>query len=191
MTDPRKKSTASRALELAIEVPAVIVTLAMMLHITTNAVMRTFFNDPLKNTLEITQYWYLPILAFLGFIAAQLKGQHVAADLIYERLPSVTKRYVLTGVFLIAAVVAFGFARFGWEEALHARDIGKTAGVSDLTAWQPYFLVPVAFGALTIQFVYAAISALVKGTGVTEHPASDPGDAMVGQDLAVEERGGR
>lgn len=175
---------------LLIEVPAVLVTFVMMVHITANALLRTFWNDPLPNTLEITQYWYLPIVAFLGFIAAQIRGQHVAADLIYERLPAVTKKYVLATMFLLASAVSLGFARFGWEEAVHAMDIEKTAGVSDLPAWQPYFLAPIAFASLTVQFAYTALHALVKGVE-EDGMAGDPDELLALEQLAADERGGR
>jgi TRAP-type C4-dicarboxylate transport system permease small subunit len=180
---------ATRAVELAIEVPAVAVTFVMMVHITANAISRTFFENPMANTLEITQYWYLPIVAFLGFIAAQLRGQHVAADLLYERFPDVTRRYVLGVVFLLSAAVCLGFARYGWQEAIHAKEIGKTAGVSDLPAWQPYFLAPIAFASLTLQFTYAAVHALVKGAD--EGPAGDPDELFALEELAADERGAR
>lgn len=189
MTEPNPKSPATRAVELAIEVPAVLVTFVMMVHITWNAISRTFFNDPLPNTLEITQYWYLPIVAFLGFIAAQLRGQHVAADLLYERFPEVTKRYVVAVLFLLAAVVSLGFAKYGWQEAQHAHEIEKTAGVSDLPAWQPYYLAPIAFASLTLQFAYVAIHALVKG--VDHQMTGDPDELLVLEQFAADEREGR
>ncbi|MBM9465593.1 TRAP transporter small permease [Aeromicrobium sp. YIM 150415] len=162
--------------ELFLEVPVVIVTFVMMLHITANALLRAFANRPLANTLEITQYWYLPIVAFLGFIAAQHRGQHVAADLVYQLLPPVTKRFVLGISFLVVAVVSVGFAWFGLQEALHSFDIRRTAGVSDLPAWPPYFLVPLAFGSLSIQFTYAGLRALRYGEGV-----DDPAEADVAE----------
>lgn len=166
---------------LLIEVPAVVVTFMMMVHVTANALLRTFANDPLPNTLEITQYWYLPIIAFLGFIAAQARGQHIAADLIYERFPEVAKRYVLAILSVVSAVVCLGFAWFGWGEAVHAKDIGKTAGVSDLVAWPPYFLVPICFGVMFLQFLYAAVRAVVKGDD--QHVVTDPDDVLLLDEL--------
>ncbi|WP_110207556.1 TRAP transporter small permease [Nocardioides daejeonensis] len=167
--------------ELLIEIPAVIVTFVMMFHITANALLRTFKDDPIDNTLEITQYWYLPIIAFLGFIAAQARGQHIAADLIYERLPEVSKRYVLAILSVLAAVVCAGFAKYGWGEAVHAHEIEKTAGVSDLPAWQPYYLVPLAFGVMTLQLLWAAGRALVKGD--SHHIVTDPDDLLLLEEL--------
>ena len=171
-----------RGLELLIEVPAVIVTFVMMIHITANAVLRTWFDNPIDNTLEITEYWYLPLVAFLGFIAAQHRGQHIAADLVYEMLPSVTKRFVLALVYVLCSLTSAGFAKYGWDAAVHAKDIGQTAGVSDLTAWPTYFLAPLAFGSLTVQFLYAAVQAIRHPS--SDHVIADTEDAVVLEELA-------
>lgn len=175
---PRRR----HGLELLIEIPAVIVTFVMMVHITANAVLRTWWNAPIDHTLEIVQYWYLPIVAFLGFIAAQYRGQHIAADLIYERLPRVTQRYVLSVVFFACALVCIGFAYFGFGEAMHAFHIKKKAGVSTLVSWPTYFLVPLAFGSLVIQFFIAAAQAIVRPEAV--HFVGDPDDALLMEQVA-------
>lgn len=159
MTEAEPARPAHRGLDRLIEVPAVVVTFLMMLHVTMNAVLRTFADQPLPNTLEYVQYWYLPAVAFLGFIAAQRRGQHVAADLIYARLPRLAQRIVLPVLLAVSSVTSAGFAWFGWQEAMHAYEIDKTAGVSDVIAWPAYFLVPLAFGSLTVQFVVAAVKA--------------------------------
>lgn len=150
MTRSRRSFPIRRSLELLIEVPAVVLTFAMMAHITVNAILRTWWDQPINHTLEVVEYWYLPLIVFLGFIAAQHRGQHISTDLIFEMLPGVTRRFVLAFILLTCAVVSLGFAWFGWQEALHAKEIGKTAGVSTLVVWPSHFLVPLAFGSLTL-----------------------------------------
>lgn len=168
--------------ELLIEVPAVIVIFVMMGHVVANAALRTWWDNPIDHTLEIVEYWYLPLVAFLGFIAAQHRGQHIAADLIYERLPTVVRGAVLFVVLVVCAVTSLGFAWFGWEEAQHAHEIRMTAGVSTVPAWPTFYLVPLAFGSLTIQFLYGAVKSLL-------HPEdgqviTDPDDALVLEQVA-------
>ncbi|GAA1107018.1 hypothetical protein GCM10009668_28620 [Nocardioides dubius] len=143
--------------------PAVIVTFVMMVHVTLNAVLRKYFGSPIDYTLEITQYWYMPILAFLGFMAAQRRGQHIAADLIFQMLPTVSRRFVLAFFYLVAAVLVAALAKFGWGEAQFAREIGKHAGITPVPAWQPYYLAPLAFGVMTLQFLHAAYTAIRFG----------------------------
>ena len=165
----------------------VIVTFVMMLHIVANAVLRTWWRAPIDYTLEVVQYWYLPIVAFLGFVAAQLRGQHIAADLIYEALPSVTKRYVLAVVFGLCALASAGFAWFGWEQALHAYDIKQTAGISPVPSWPVYFLVPLAFGSLTVQFLAAAVRAIAKPD--SHDFVTDPSEAVLRGEVESKEGG--
>ena len=164
-------------LDLLIEVPAVVVTFVMMIHITANALLRTWWSAPIDNTLETVEYWYLPLVALLGFIAAQHRGQHIAADLIFEKLPHVARRFVLSAMFMLCAVVSLGFAWFGWGEAMHAMEIRRTAGVSDLISWPTYFLVPLAFGSLTLQFLYASWNAIFRPE--RDHFVGDADDAVV------------
>jgi TRAP-type C4-dicarboxylate transport system permease small subunit len=170
---------------LIIEVPAVIVTFVMMLHITANALMRTFANDPLPDTLEIVQYWYMPIVAFLGFIAAQYRGQHIATDLLFERLPKPAQPYVLCLVTAVSAILSAGFAWFTFQEAMHSFDIRQAAGLTDVAAWPTHFLAPLAFGSLTVQLALAAVRALTRPD--TEHVITDPDDVLVLEELERDE----
>ena len=160
---PSASSKPSSRLLLLIEVPAVIVLFVMMLHVTANALMRAFASSPIPNTLEITQYIYVPIIALLGFMAAQARGEHIVADLVAHYFPTRIRRAVLFFGYMLGVVVFFGFAWFGLEEAIHSRDIGKTAGVSTVVAWPVYFLVPIAFGVLCVQFLLAGVRALRGG----------------------------
>lgn len=154
---------------LLLEVPAIIVAVVMMLHISLNAILRTFFSRPINATLEITEYWYMPLLAFLGFMAAQMRGEHVTADFIFNMIPAVTRKYVQGIAFLAIAVVCIGFAFYSGGEALKAFEVLRTAGVSSVPAWPVYFLSPFAFGVLTIQFLMVAIKSFRGKT-----PSQDP-----------------
>jgi TRAP-type C4-dicarboxylate transport system permease small subunit len=145
-----------------IEVPAVIVTFLMMFHITLNALLRTFWNRPIDNTLEIAQFIYMPIVALLGFVAAQARGQHIAADLVFEKLPGVTRRFVGAGVSIVSALLCAVIAWFGWGYATHAQEIGQTAGLTDIASWPVYYLIPAVFAVLTVQYLVAAVREFVQ-----------------------------
>lgn len=144
--------------ELLIEIPAVIVTFIMMVHITVNALMRTFARAPIAHTLEVTEFWYMPIIVFLGFVAAQMRREHTKADFIFNYLPLVTRRWVLGIAYLAITLVSFGFAWFGLQEALGAFEVKRTAGASSLPAWPTTFLAPLSFGVLTVQFLLYSIA---------------------------------
>lgn len=154
-----------KVLERVIEVPAVLVVFAMMGHVTANALSRSLLDHPLPNTLEIVQYWYLPIVALLGFVAAQARGQHIAADLIYERLPVAARAWVLGFLLLVSAGVCVAVTWFSWPEALSALETRRTAGVSTVPVWPVVFLVPLVFALLALQLVAQAVQ-LVRGRDV-------------------------
>ncbi|MEW2354416.1 TRAP transporter small permease [Spirillospora sp. NPDC029432] len=145
--------------QAAIDLLAILAIFVMMLHVTVNALTRTFLDLPIPNTLEVVEYWYLPIVVFCGFLAAQSRGEHIAAELIFDRLPRATRPYLVAASSVLCCACSAGFAWWGLGEAIHAFEIEKTAGVSDLVAWPPYFLAPIAFGGLTVQFALAAYRA--------------------------------
>lgn len=172
----------SQIVLVLIEVPAVAVMLLMMVHIVANAVLRTLANAPIAYTLEIVQYIYLPVVALLGFVSAQHRGAHIAADVIFQLIPSSTKRPVFATIMVVSAVVSVGFAWFGLIEAMHRLEIGQTAGYSDIPTWWVYFLVPYAFTFMAGQFLFAAwLGVRVPAADVHE---TEPED-MFEEDLPV------
>ncbi|AFR49472.1 TRAP transporter small permease [Gordonia sp. KTR9] len=156
-----RPSLAGRALTLA-ETLAAATLILMMLHVTLNAITRSFFSAPVPNTLEITEYWYMPILALIGFVTAQARREHVSIDLLFRRIPRAAQRWVIVGSHLLSAMVFAGFAWYGASEALHAYDIELTGGVSALTIWPVWILVPVSFAVLAAQFLTTAVRSIAS-----------------------------
>lgn len=145
----------------AFELPAVIALFAMMLQVSWNAFSRFALNSPLSGTLEMTQFWYMPVISLIGFVAAQARGQHVHADLVFSRFPDYAKRISLLIGYALASLASLGFAWYGFEEAMKSYDIQQTAGfTASIPIWPVTFMVPLAFGLLAIQFTFAAIQAM-------------------------------
>lgn len=139
---------------------AAVTTLLLMAHTLANVFMRSAFGTPVRGTIELVGYWYLPIIAFLGFIYAQYKETHIEANIVYDMLPFRNQREVLIGGRLICAVICAAFAYYGWIEAMHNFRIGKVAGALEIPIWPVTLLVPVVFGVLTLQLVASAIRAV-------------------------------
>jgi TRAP-type C4-dicarboxylate transport system permease small subunit len=156
MVLPRLKTSAG----LLIDIPATIVIFVMLVHVTANALLRTFAGAPLEYTLEIVQYWYMPFLVFLGFIAAQRRGQHISTDLIFGKFPDRSKRYVVSITFAVCAVLTALLATYGYGTAVEMQQINKHAGVTPVPSWPTYYLVPLAFGVMTLQLVYESVQVL-------------------------------
>lgn len=139
-----------------IDAVASVALIAMMVHVVANGILRSFAGSPIEHTLEYVQYWYLPVIAMLGFLSAQLRGRHITADLLYQALPKSVKRWVTVGSNLLCAVVMCAFARGTWHDALHRLEIRQTAGLTDVPTWPVHFVLPLTFALLGIGFAAAA-----------------------------------
>ncbi|MCP2237116.1 TRAP transporter small permease [Prauserella halophila] len=132
---------------LALGAAAVVV---MMLHIVTNAAMRAFADAPLTGTNEYVTYWYMPVVAMLGFVVAQREWGHTEATVVHDRLPRRNRFELRIAGLVLVGVVCAGFAWFGWLEALHNRELELTGGVIGVVVWPVTFLVPVTYTVLTV-----------------------------------------
>lgn len=139
---------------------SVLVMFAMMLHVTVNALLRTYAGRPLPWTFEWVQFWYVPVLALLGFVAAQRGREHIATDVFLRFVPIVARPWFVAGGWLLAALCAAGITLFSWDEAVGRFEVGASAGTSDIPVWPVYFVVPVVFIVLTGQFIAAMLSSL-------------------------------
>lgn len=132
-------------------VPAAVALVALGLHTLVNVVGRSLWNVPIPGTLEMGQYWYMPMIALLGIVVAQGRAEHIDATLVYDRMPrAVRRQYLLFGNLLMVAM-SLAFAWYGLGEAIEAAEIGRTSGASAIPIWLPPFLVPVGFTAVSVQ----------------------------------------
>lgn len=143
----------------AITIAAAVTVMILMLHTLANVFMRASFGTPVRATIEMVGYWYLPVIAFLGFIYAQYRESHIEATLLYDALPARNQKEVLIIGRLICAMVTGALAYYGWTEAIHNVNIRKVAGALEVAVWPATLLVPVVFAVLTLQLVYSAYKA--------------------------------
>lgn len=156
-------------------VPAVFVLIAMALHITANALSRRLLGEPLPFTLEISQYWYLPVVAGIGFVVAQLRNDHIVADLLFDRFPKGAQPWVDALGLGICAVVSAGAAWFTLMTAVQSFERHKTAGHSPLPTWPAEAIVGLSLAALAVLLV-------LRGVAVVRDP-SKLQDAEIDEDL--------
>lgn len=144
---------------MAVGAVAVVV---MMLHIVINAVMRSVNDTPLTGTNEYVTYWYMPLVALLGFVVAQRERMHTEASVLFDRLPRRNRTELHVLGLVLTGLMCAGFAFFGWREAVHNWEIGLTGGVVGVVIWPMTFLVPVTYAVLTVQVFMEAVMVMVK-----------------------------
>lgn len=160
MSDGDKRQVSGRRpvelLMAVLEGVAALAILLMVLHTVANALMRTWFNSPLTGANEYAASWYLPVVAFVGFVLAQDRGKHIDVDLIVTNLRGRRRQLAAKLAQLTTAAVMALLAWGTWTEAVHSFDIGLTSGVMGVVVWPFVFLAPAAFAALTVQLVLRA-----------------------------------
>jgi TRAP-type C4-dicarboxylate transport system permease small subunit len=129
---------------------AAIITITMVLHVTANALTRTYFDKSLHGTLEYTQFWYLPIIAFIGIVTAQRSGEHIEARLLFDHIPPRVQPVVQAGTDLLTLVLAVMLTFYTAQMALDSVAIGRTAGVSGITIWPATFAAPIGFALFSV-----------------------------------------
>lgn len=132
---------------------AALAIIVLMLQIMANVAARTIFNHPLPGSLEITQYWYLPIAALLGIVSAQVRNENLRADILFGRMPVAARYWIAVSTNVLCAIVAIAIAHFSLQTALENMAIGKTAGISGFIMWPATFVVPLAFALLAIVYL--------------------------------------
>lgn len=122
--------------------------LLLLFHVVADVVARFAFNKPINGTLEISQYWYMPIIVFLGLAMAERTDQHISAPIVYDRLKPKLKIEFSFISMVLSVLLLFGFAWFGFEEAMTLMKQGAAGIVSEVPIWPTRFLVP--FGSLLL-----------------------------------------
>lgn len=145
----------------------------MMLHIIANAALRSAGSSALAGANEYVEYWYMPIVAFLGFIIAMRERSHTEARVLFDRFPRPSQVEVQVFGLVLTAAMCAGFAYFGFADALHNREIGLTGGVTGVVIWPVTFLPAVTYAVLTVQALTQAVLAVREPAGA-DAPGEEP-----------------
>lgn len=161
MLNGRRREDLSRRLAATVEFIAGSALFLLMFHTVVNALSRKVFGFPLPGTTEFVAVWYLPFVAFLGFVLAQRRHQHIEVRLVFDRLPRANQLELQVFSHVVTLAVLLALVWFTWTEARQNFDIGLTTGLmTEVIAWPATFLPPICFAALALQIVLSAIRTL-------------------------------
>lgn len=132
----------------------------MMAQVIADVIGRLVFSHPLPSTIDIVAEWWMPALIFLPMVAVALRGENIAVDIVYDRLPPRGKA-VSDVIACLAFALFLVFVSWGaFEQGLRAYAKGEfVMGMIPVITWPVRFFLPVA-GALTaLVYVLMAIRA--------------------------------
>ncbi|MEV4899831.1 TRAP transporter small permease [Citricoccus sp. NPDC055426] len=139
---------------------------AMLFHVVAEVAARGALNSPLTGTLEITTYWYLGGIAFIGLWQAFVHNEHISVDLATARLQPGAQWVA----YLFGAVITFIFLAlvlwFSVEAAFEAMDKGEYIGADRVPVWPMRFVVPLGVGAFMLSLI-AQVTRVVRDGNLT------------------------
>jgi TRAP-type C4-dicarboxylate transport system permease small subunit len=136
----------------AMTVLACVVLALTTLHVFADVIATKFFHAPIRGTHVIVTHYYMVALFFLPLAFAELREQHISADLLYSVMPEKLKP-ILNGANL-AFLTAF-LAVLTWQAYIKAfsqtlRGEQQTAAGMVLLTWPSRWLAVLGFGAMTL-----------------------------------------
>jgi len=134
----------------------------LMLQVSVNGILRRLFGIQIPLTLELTEWWYMPLLAATGIALAAIWGEHFYVDIVFERLAVGGKRVlaVFAGVMTLALTLAITW--FSLQRALDEAAIGRYEPVTRLPTWPLHFIIPFAFAVFSAVLI-ASLIRLLRG----------------------------
>lgn len=135
-----------------------------------SVVMRYFLNQPATWVDEMVGY-LLVACVMLAAADALLEGEHLAVDLVTERLGTRGKRLTLLAGLAAVALSALLLVVEGFDMVAFSRMVGlKSNGYLATPMWIPQLLVPIGAALMLLAALIAFASAL-------RNPKASPPDA--------------
>jgi TRAP-type C4-dicarboxylate transport system permease small subunit len=90
---------------------------ALVLNVAVDVIVRATDGRPLGRTLEMTTYWWMPVLVTLSYAIAEREREHITVTMLLDRMPTRSRQYV-EGAF--SAVGTAVVAALTWYTILDA-----------------------------------------------------------------------
>lgn len=116
----------------------------LMIHTIANVVAR-MSGHPMEGALEYSSHWWMPLIAFMGFAAAELRGEHVQVGLVFDRMPTKNRQEYVVVVRILTIVFSMILAWFTLQEALSDMEMRKASPSTGIPYWPTSFLVPLGY----------------------------------------------
>jgi TRAP-type C4-dicarboxylate transport system permease small subunit len=172
----------ARVLDRILLVIATIGLVAMMLHISVDILLSLLVNAPLATTSAIVTNYYMIAVAFLPILAAEYRGSHIGVSLATDKLPPRLKHGLETLVLAITLAVYGLLTTQSWQQALEKLSISAytVEQTSKIYVWPSFFMLPAAFGAMTLLLALKVALRLTTGSDAALRADEDAGIATTG-----------
>lgn len=148
---------------------------ALLINVAIDVLARALSGRPLGLTLELTTYWWMPIIVALSYALTEQRGDHITVTILLDRLsPSMRRR--VDGTF--SAIGAGLVGLLTWFAAVAAVDAAEVRLIANsnppLEYWQVKFIVLIGLALLAIQLAARSFRQF-WGRGASTHDLEDEG----------------
>lgn len=135
---------------------------------------RAFFNKPFTGTLEMTAYWWMPMLTLLAYAFTEQKQEHIKVTILLDTLPVGMRRIVEGSFSLLATGLLVALTWYTWVDAARSARIQETtAATPPIAIWPFKFFAVAGLGLLALQFAATTFRHFAGHLPQTEEYDSD------------------
>lgn len=145
----------------------------MALTIVVDVISRFFWNAPMAGALDVSTYWWMPIVAAAPMAYTQLRGEHIEITMLVDRLGEQHRRYATMIALGVSAAVVSLAAYITLQAAIVAMGHAEAATIVRwIYIWPTRFALAAALALLAIALV-ADLFRVLLGFEDRSEPASE------------------
>lgn len=148
---------AANAIDRIIFTIAGICLVLLVSHVTLDVFFSRVLNQPIKNTIEISSYYYMVALVFLPLATVERHGEHIDVDFLVKALPFGHERVIRSLTLLLGAYVTGLIGYRTGIDAVRSTVSGEIVmGTGFLIIWPARWLLPTGFSLMTLTLIAKA-----------------------------------
>ncbi|NIR29032.1 MAG: TRAP transporter small permease [Gammaproteobacteria bacterium] len=133
--------------------------LLMATNSVANVIGRFVFHQSLYFSEELNQF-LIVLITFVGLGYATRQGRHIRMSAVYDQLPDIGKKILMTAIAAITATVMFVLAYYSYRYVERVWMLQKVTPALQLPLYLTYIWVPIGFAITGIQYALTVIKNL-------------------------------
>lgn len=114
----------------------------MSIMISTDTILRYFFNSPILGVLEISEYLLMVAIVFFGMSLTSREGGHIKIEFVSRYIPGKIKKWVDIIINIIAVIFFYIIGLQAWKQTLKAIEVNQlSSGAVEFPMAPGYFIV--------------------------------------------------
>ena len=136
--------------------------IAMLVHVVLDVLMRFLFNNPITGTLEITTYYYMIAVAFIGAFSAQQRLEHIEITALTDRMGPNARLWFSVFADVITLAFLAALIWYGWDIAMGSLEEAEVAEATQVLVSPAGFILPLGLGAYAIRLLLHMVRTIAR-----------------------------